>query len=106
MKRIALSMAFRAIAIGAGLAACSSAHQPVPTSSKTAAPQQVQIPDAIKVPSGNKLASSFEGQGEQIYQWHQQLLGAVTARGDHQRQRQPHRLAFQRPGVDFDDRRQ
>ena len=68
MKRIALSMAFRAIAIGAGLAACSSAHQPVPTSSKTTAPQQVQIPDAVKVPSGNKLASSFEGHGVQIYQ--------------------------------------
>jgi len=68
MKRIALSMAFRAIAIGAGLAACSSAHQPVPTSSKTAAPQQVQIPNAVKVPSGNKLAGSFEGHGVQIYQ--------------------------------------
>ena len=68
MKGIALSMAFRAIAIAAGLAACSSAHQPVPTSSKTAAPQQVQIPDAVKVPSGNKLAGSFEGHGVQIYQ--------------------------------------
>jgi hypothetical protein len=56
MKRIMLSMAFGAIAIGAGLAACSSAHQPSPTSSKTAVPQQVQIPDAVKVPSGNKLA--------------------------------------------------
>jgi Protein of unknown function (DUF3455) len=40
----------------------------VPTSGKTAAPQQVHIPDAVKVPSGNKLASSFEGQGAQIYQ--------------------------------------
>ena len=63
MKRIALSMAFGAIAIGAGLAACSPAHQAVPTSSKTAAPQQVQIPDTVKVPSGNKLAGSFEGHG-------------------------------------------
>ena len=54
--------------VGAGLAACSLAHQPVPTSSKTAAPQQVQIPDAVKVPSGNKLAGSFEGHGVQIYQ--------------------------------------
>jgi Protein of unknown function (DUF3455) len=68
MKRIARSMAFGAIAIGAGLAACSSAHQGVPTPSKTTAPQQVHIPDAVKVPSGNKLASSFQGQGEQIYQ--------------------------------------
>ena len=68
MKRIARSVAFGAIAIGAGLAACSSPHQGVPTSGKTAAPQQVHIPDAVKVPSGNKLASSFEGQGEQIYQ--------------------------------------
>ena len=68
MKRIVLSMAFGAIAIGAGLAACSSAHQPSPTSSKTAVPQQVQIPDAVKVPSGNKLAGSFEGHGVQIYQ--------------------------------------
>jgi hypothetical protein len=68
MKRIALSMALGAIAIGAGLAACSSAHQPVQTSSKTAAPQQVQVPDAVKVPSGNKLAGSFEGHGVQIYQ--------------------------------------
>ena len=64
MKRIVGSMAFGAIAIGAGLAACSSAHQGVPTSSKATAPQQVHIPDAVKVPSGNKLASSFEGQGE------------------------------------------
>ena len=68
MKPFALSMAFGAIAIGSGLAACSSAHQPVPTSSKTAAPQQVQIPDAVKVPSGNKLAGSFDGHGVQIYQ--------------------------------------
>ena len=68
MKPIALSMAFGAIAIGFGLAACSSAHQPAPTSSKPAAPQQVQIPDAVKVPSGNKLAGSFEGHGVQIYQ--------------------------------------
>ena len=68
MKPIALSMAFGAIAIGSGLAACSSAHQPVPTSSKTAAPQQVQIPDAVKVPTGNKLAGSFDGHGVQIYQ--------------------------------------
>ena len=70
MKPIALSMASGAIAIaiGSGLAACSSAHQPVSTSSKTAAPQQVQIPDAVKVPSGNKLAGSFEGHGVQIYQ--------------------------------------
>jgi hypothetical protein len=69
MKRIARSMASGAIAIGAGLAACSSAHQPAPTSSsKTAPPQQVQIPDAVKVPSDNKLAGSFEGHGVQIYQ--------------------------------------
>jgi Protein of unknown function (DUF3455) len=68
MKRIVLSMALGVIAIGAGLAACSSAHQPAPTSSKTAAPQQVQIPDAVKVPSGNKLVGSFVGGGVQIYQ--------------------------------------
>ena len=70
MIRIVLSMTFGAIAIaiGAGLAACSSANQPVPASSKTAAPQQVQIPDAVKVPSGNKLVGSFEGHGVQIYQ--------------------------------------
>jgi hypothetical protein len=68
MKRIALSTAFGAIAIGAGLAACSSAHQPVPPSSKTVAPPQVHIPDAVKVPSGNKLVGSFEGHGVQIYQ--------------------------------------
>jgi len=69
MKGIARSMASGAIAItiGAALAACSSAHQPVPTSSKTTAPQQVRIPDAVKVPSGNKLAGSFEGRGVQIY---------------------------------------
>jgi hypothetical protein len=68
MKRIARLMAFGAIAIGAGLAACSSAHQGVTTSSKATAPQQVQIPNAVKVPSGNKLAGSFEGHGVQIYQ--------------------------------------
>lgn len=54
MKCIALSMAFPAIAIGAGMAACSSAHQPVPTSGKTTAPQQVQIPDAVKVAIATK----------------------------------------------------
>ena len=68
MERIARSMAFGAIAIGATVAACSSAHQDVTTSSKATAPQQVHIPDAVGVPSGNKLAGSFEGQGEQIYQ--------------------------------------
>jgi hypothetical protein len=68
MKHIALSSACGAIAIVAGLAACSSAHPPVPTSSKTSAPQQVQIPDAVKVPSDDKLAGSFEGRGVQIYQ--------------------------------------
>jgi hypothetical protein len=65
----ALPMAFGVLAIGVGMAACSSAHpQPAPVSSKTAASQQVRIPDAVKVPSGNKLAGSFEGHGEQIYQ--------------------------------------
>jgi hypothetical protein len=44
MKRIALSTACGAIALVAGLAACSSAHQPVPSSSKAAALQQVRIP--------------------------------------------------------------
>jgi Protein of unknown function (DUF3455) len=68
MECIARSMAFGAIAIGATLAACSSAHQGVTTASKATAPQQVHIPDAVAVPSGNKLAGSFEGQGEQIYQ--------------------------------------
>jgi len=75
MKGIVRWMAFGAIATAAALAACSSAHQPVGTSSttegtsSTTAPrQQVQIPDAVKVPSGNKLAGSFEGHGVQIYQ--------------------------------------
>jgi hypothetical protein len=74
MKLIALSMAFGMAAIGTGLAACSSAHQPAPISSnapgssKSAASLQIHIPDALKVPSGNKLAGSFEGYGQQIYQ--------------------------------------
>jgi hypothetical protein len=74
MKPIALSMAFGMAAIGTGLAACSSAHQPAPISSnapgssKSAASLQIHIPDALKVPSGNKLAGSFEGYGQQIYQ--------------------------------------
>ena len=68
MKCIALSTACGAIAIAIGLAACSSAHQLVPSSTKIAAPQQVQIPDAVKVPSDGKLAASFEGHGVQIYQ--------------------------------------
>jgi hypothetical protein len=67
MKLIALSTTCGAIAIVAGLAACSSAHPPVPSSSKTAAPQQVQIPDAVKAPPDDKLAGSFEGHGVQIY---------------------------------------
>jgi hypothetical protein len=74
MKLIALSMAFGAVAIGTGLAACSSVHQPAPISSnapgssKSAASLQVHIPDALKVPSGNTLAGSFEAYGQQIYQ--------------------------------------
>jgi hypothetical protein len=44
-----------------GSPACADLEQ-------TAAPQQIQIPDAAKVPSGNKLAGSFEGRGVQIYQ--------------------------------------
>jgi hypothetical protein len=69
VKRIALSTAFGALAIGIGLAACSSSvNRAAPTSSKTTAPQQVQVPDAVKVPSGNRLAGSFEGRGVQIYQ--------------------------------------
>jgi hypothetical protein len=67
-RYVVLSMALSAIAVGAGLAACSSAHQPGSTSSETAPPQQVQIPDAVKVPPGNKLAGSFDGRGVQIYQ--------------------------------------
>jgi len=68
MKRIVLPTACCAIAITAGLTACSSADQPAPSSRKTAAPQQVQIPDAVKVRSDDKLAGSFEGHGVQIYQ--------------------------------------
>jgi Protein of unknown function (DUF3455) len=69
MKCIALlSTVFGAITIAAGMTACSSDHQPEPTSNRTAAPQQARIPDAVKVPSGNKLAGSFEGRGVQIYQ--------------------------------------
>jgi hypothetical protein len=73
-KSIALSMAFGAVAIGTGLAACSSVHQPAPISSNapgssiSAASLQVHIPDPLKVPSGNTLAGSFEGYGQQIYQ--------------------------------------
>jgi hypothetical protein len=79
MRRIARSMAFGAIAIaiGAGLAACSSAHQSQPTSSKTQ-----QACEFIRGPRGADLPV------------HQQLLDTVTARGDHQRQRQPDRPAF------------
>ena len=69
MKRTVLSMSFGVVVFAAGLSGCGSAHQPEPTSSsKTTVPQQVQIPDAVKVPSGNKLAHSFEGRGVQIYQ--------------------------------------
>jgi hypothetical protein len=64
LKFIALPMAFGAI--GTGLAACSPVHQPAPISSnapgssKSAASLQVHIPDALKAPSGNTLAGSFE----------------------------------------------
>jgi hypothetical protein len=67
MKHVVLSMAFGAIAIEAALAACSAAPPPS-TSTNTVATQQVHIPDVVRVPSGNKLAGSFEGRGVQIYQ--------------------------------------
>lgn len=68
MRLFAVAVAVVALAIGAGMVACSSAKQSVQTSTEHQAQQQVAVPDAVKVPGGNKLVGSFEGTGVQIYQ--------------------------------------
>jgi hypothetical protein len=67
MRLFAVAVAVVALAIGAGIVGCSSAKQSVQTSTEHQAQQQVAVPDAVKVPGGNKLVGSFEGAGVQIY---------------------------------------
>src|SRR5258708_4744756 len=68
MKSPVAALALAAIAIGANTVACSSAQQPVETSTRSPTHQQVQVPDALKVPVASKLVGSFDGTGVQIYQ--------------------------------------
>jgi Protein of unknown function (DUF3455) len=68
MKSFTAALTVAAFAISADTAACSSAQQPAATTTKPETQQQVSVPDALKVPDGNKLVGSFEGVGVQIYQ--------------------------------------
>jgi hypothetical protein len=67
MKSVSAALVLEAIALGVGVPACSSVHQPVGTPTKIEAQQQAVVPVAVKVPNGNKLVGSFEGNGVQIY---------------------------------------
>ena len=53
--------------LATGTVACSSSQQPVEATTKPTMQQQVPVPDAVKVPAGNRLVGSFEGVGVQIY---------------------------------------
>jgi hypothetical protein len=68
MKLFTVGLTVAALATGAGAVACSSGRQPVEATAKPQMQQQVPVPDAVKVPSGNRLVGSFEGVGVQIYQ--------------------------------------
>jgi hypothetical protein len=68
MKACVTALTLGAIVISASTMACSAVQQPAGTSAKSQTQQQVQVPDAIKVPAASKLVGSFEGIGVQIYQ--------------------------------------
>jgi hypothetical protein len=63
MNRVTLALAL--VTATAGLAACSAPSQ---TAIKPLAQQEVSAPDAVKVPAGNTLSASYQGDGVQIYQ--------------------------------------
>jgi cytochrome c5 len=65
MKLFTVVLALTALATGT--VACSSAQQPIEATTKPQIQQQVPVPDAVKVPAGNRLVGSFEGVGVQIY---------------------------------------
>lgn len=62
MNRVTVALALVTAAFG--LAACSAPE----TAVTPLAQQEVPAPPAVKVPAGNKLLASFEGNGVQIYQ--------------------------------------
>ncbi|MEV6606692.1 DUF3455 domain-containing protein [Kutzneria sp. NPDC051319] len=62
MNRVTVALALVTAAVG--LAACSAPQ----TSVKPLAQQEVSAPDAVKVPAGNSLLASYQGDGVQIYQ--------------------------------------
>src|SRR5437879_2031488 len=65
-RRIAIS-AFTTAVVALSPSACSATQ----TSSVTPQPvavQNVPVPNALKVPDGNKLVASLDGAGVQIYQ--------------------------------------
>jgi len=70
MKSFTAALTVAAFVISADTVACSSAQQPAATTTTTKPDmqQQVSVPNALKVPDGNKLVGSFEGVGVQIYQ--------------------------------------
>ena len=60
---------FAIVSAGIGAAACSSGAPPSAPATSTA--QQIQesdLPAPLQVPAGNKLESSLDGSGVQIYQ--------------------------------------
>jgi hypothetical protein len=62
MNRVTVALAL--LTAGVGLAACSAPQPAV----KTVAQQEVPAPAAVKVPAGNRMLASFDGNGVQIYQ--------------------------------------
>ena len=106
MKLFTVGLTVAALATGTGTVACSSSQQPVEATIKPQMQQQVPVPDAVKVPAGNKLVASFEGHRRADLPMRRQRLNTATARRDPQRRRQARRAALQGPGVGFDDRRQ
>lgn len=55
--------------VSAGAAACSSGAPPgAPATSNAPQIQESNLPAPLQVPAGNKLASSLDGSGVQVYQ--------------------------------------
>jgi hypothetical protein len=67
MKLLSLGLTVAALMTGTVTAGCSSAERAVEATTKPPMQQQVPVPDAVKVPAGNRLVGSFEGVGVQIY---------------------------------------
>ena len=68
MKKMTVAVAVGAVALvgGGATAATAAAASPAPASVDVAAQVQ-RVPDALKVPDGNKLIATFQGDGVQIY---------------------------------------